>query len=123
MKQSVYHWYVQRLTAIVLIGLYGWFFFHLFTVDLSSYEAVLLWSRLPHNTFLLGIVFLLSAYHGGLGLQEIITDYVSKSPYNVLLKKFAWFFLGGLTALTLSSLTVIHAPHFMAAFLQSKERG
>lgn len=75
-KGGVYHWLLQRITAIVLIPLGLWFVgFFLFQVT-SSYEEAYV-AFLSPWTVTLAISFIIALfYHASLGMQVIWEDYV-----------------------------------------------
>lgn len=75
-KSGVHHWWVQRVTAIALIPLSIWFLFLMGTLVHASYPMVLATLGQPVNAFLLILFSLCLFWHGALGLQVIIEDYV-----------------------------------------------
>jgi succinate dehydrogenase / fumarate reductase membrane anchor subunit len=75
-KSGVHHWWLQRVTAVALVPLSIWFLFLMGGVLHADYPAVLGTIAKPvHAVFL--IVFVVCLFwHGALGLQVIIEDYV-----------------------------------------------
>jgi succinate dehydrogenase / fumarate reductase membrane anchor subunit len=75
-KSGVHHWWLQRVTAVALVPLSIWFLFLMGGVLHADYPAVLVTIAQPvHAVFL--IVFVVCLFwHGALGLQVIIEDYV-----------------------------------------------
>jgi succinate dehydrogenase / fumarate reductase membrane anchor subunit len=75
-KSGVHHWWLQRVTAVALVPLSIWFLFLMGGVLHADYPAVLGTIAQPvHAVFL--IVFVVCLFwHGALGLQVIIEDYV-----------------------------------------------
>lgn len=75
-KSGVHHWWLQRITAVALVPLTIWFLFFLGGLIGSGYAGVATAVAQPvHAVFL--IVLAVSLYwHGALGLQVIIEDYV-----------------------------------------------
>ncbi|SJM92239.1 Succinate dehydrogenase, hydrophobic membrane anchor protein [Crenothrix polyspora] len=76
-KNGTGHWWLQRVTAVLLIPL-SFFVIRLFDVCLTaSYQQTVDWFASPINT--IGIVAWLLAvfYHAALGLQVVIEDYVA----------------------------------------------
>lgn len=75
-KSGVHHWWVQRVTAIALIPLSIWFLFFLGALVHTSYPMVLATIAQPVPATLLIVLSLCLFWHGALGLQVIIEDYV-----------------------------------------------
>jgi succinate dehydrogenase / fumarate reductase membrane anchor subunit len=75
-KSGAHHWWLQRLTAIALIPLSIWFLFLLGALIHVDYQAVLASIAQPVHAILLIVLSLCIFWHGALGLQVIIEDYV-----------------------------------------------
>ncbi|WP_417276137.1 succinate dehydrogenase, hydrophobic membrane anchor protein [Castellaniella sp.] len=75
-KSGVHHWWLQRLTAIALIPLSIWFLFFLGALTPASYPTVLAEIAQPVHAIFLIVLSLCLFWHGALGLQVIIEDYV-----------------------------------------------
>lgn len=75
---GVHHWWVQRVTAIALIPLSIWFLFVLAGLvgSAAGYSGVLAAIGQPVHAVLLILLSVLIFWHGALGLQVIIEDYV-----------------------------------------------
>ena len=75
-KEGVAHWWVQRVTALLLIPLVIWFVAALLAHMGADYAGVIAWLHQPLTygimVVLLGAVF----WHATLGLQVVIEDYV-----------------------------------------------
>lgn len=83
---GTHHWFVQRVTAIVIAILYLWainFFVDIFREISPRIEI----ASKPHNFVLLIIFVLTSLWHGKLGMEVIIDDYIhcTKSRYICLI--------------------------------------
>jgi len=93
-KQGVAHWWSQRITAIALAPLSFWFLWVLVVNAGASHEEMRSLIAQPLNAVLL-ISFLYCAFwHGKLGLQVIIEDYVHHRPTEItllLVVKFSAF--------------------------------
>jgi succinate dehydrogenase / fumarate reductase, membrane anchor subunit len=79
-KEGVGHWWYQRLTAIALAPLsifFVWLVLHLLNADYSEIRATI---GQPVIAVLLMSFMLSLYYHGALGLQTIIEDYVHHRP-------------------------------------------
>lgn len=75
-KSGVHHWWLQRIIAIALIPLSIWFLFLMGALVSASYPIVLDTLAQPVHAFLLIVFVLCLFWHGALGLQVIIEDYV-----------------------------------------------
>jgi succinate dehydrogenase / fumarate reductase, membrane anchor subunit len=75
-KEGVAHWWMQRVTALLLIPLVIWFVAALLAHMGPDYAGVIAWLHQPLTyglmVVLLGAVF----WHATLGLQVVIEDYV-----------------------------------------------
>lgn len=71
------HFWVQRLTAIALIPLTIWFCFSLASMAGTTQENLAAWMRSPFNAALMILVIGVGLYHGKLGMQVILEDYVA----------------------------------------------
>lgn len=77
MKSVVSHWWMQRLTAVGLIPLSLWFLFMLVPHVREDYTQACAflktWLGIGPALLLTGCLF----YHGALGFQVILEDYIS----------------------------------------------
>lgn len=92
-KQGVHHFWVQRVSAVALIPLGLWFVFSiaLLAAKGASYEAVSHWVAAPSVAVTLALFLAAAFYHGALGLQVVIEDYVPQNGAKItllLLTKF-----------------------------------
>ncbi len=84
-KSGAGHWWWERLTAVALIPLCLWFVWlvlRLPHLDFASAHAVV---ATPWNTLLLILFTAIGFWHGQLGLQVIIEDYVHTRWIELLL--------------------------------------
>jgi succinate dehydrogenase / fumarate reductase membrane anchor subunit len=74
--EGSHHWWLQRITALALIPLSLWFMFSVVDHLGDDLESVTAWIARPYIAvlflFYLGIMF----YHGMLGMQVILEDYI-----------------------------------------------
>lgn len=70
------HWWMQRITAIVLVPLTMWLVVTLMSVAGKEREEVIICFSHPLTAIALGAVILGGIYHGLLGIQVILEDYV-----------------------------------------------
>ncbi|MBS0381097.1 MAG: succinate dehydrogenase, hydrophobic membrane anchor protein [Proteobacteria bacterium] len=75
-KTGVHHWWLQRVTAVALIPLSIWFLFLLGGMVQADYGAVMATIGKPVHAIFLIIFVVCLFWHGALGLQVIIEDYV-----------------------------------------------
>jgi succinate dehydrogenase / fumarate reductase, membrane anchor subunit len=102
-KHGVRHWLAQRISALFLLLLLPWLTFALISMAGATHtEAIAFLSR-PWNSTLLTLALLLLLYHGMLGLQVVIEDYVHQRALELVLH----FAVRGLTLLA-AALGVIH---------------
>lgn len=75
-KDGVGHWWIQRVTAVALIPLTTWLLLALALLGDSDYATLIAWVARPVNAILLIATALAVFWHGSLGLQVIIEDYI-----------------------------------------------
>jgi succinate dehydrogenase / fumarate reductase membrane anchor subunit len=73
---GVHHWWLQRITAVALIPLSIWCLFFLGGLMHADYPVVLAAIAQPVHAVLLIVLSACLFWHGALGLQVIIEDYV-----------------------------------------------
>ena len=96
-KEGVGHWWAQRLTALALVPLTLWFVGSLAVMTGAGYETVGAWISSPLVAGLLILLICATFYHGYLGLQVVIEDYVHHEGWKIallLLVKAASIVLG-----------------------------
>ena len=103
-KSGVHHFWMQRLTAVALIPLVIWFAVSLVMLSGADYGMARAWLSSPFVTVLLILTICIGLYHGQLGIQVVIEDYVHnegvKLALIVAVKFIAVFF--GLAAIVAS---------------------
>jgi succinate dehydrogenase / fumarate reductase membrane anchor subunit len=75
-KQGVHHWYMQRATALLLIGLVAWLLYAMYTLSGAGYDAALAFMDSPWNAACAVLLAVSGLYHAMLGMQVVIEDYV-----------------------------------------------
>jgi succinate dehydrogenase / fumarate reductase membrane anchor subunit len=82
---GVRHWWLQRLTAVVLVPVGLWLVISLLGLVSAPHEAARAWLASPGNAIaillLLGVGFL----HLALGLQVVVEDYVHDRRVSIAL--------------------------------------
>lgn len=95
-KEGVSHWWAQRLTAIALIPLTIWVVWFLLGLAGADYATVRAAIADPLQGGLLMVYLVCLFWHGQLGLQVVIEDYIHHRPIELFLQiavKFAAFLL------------------------------
>lgn len=75
-KDGVGHWWAQRISAIALTFLVSWVVYAASTLLPMSYATAIIFLDKPHNAILLFLLISSIFYHGFLGIQVVIEDYV-----------------------------------------------
>ncbi len=75
-KHGFAHWWMQRLTAVLLIPTGLFVLISLMKLDALTAVAVTAWMQSPMNSILLLLFLLTATYHGALGLQVVVEDYI-----------------------------------------------
>lgn len=75
-RSGVHHWVVQRISAVVLLLLLPWLAYAVICVGGSDYAAAAEFAARPWNAAFLLLTLLTLVYHGMLGMQVVIEDYV-----------------------------------------------
>lgn len=75
-KQGVEHWWAQRISALALVPLTVWFVVAIIRLAGADRALFVEWVRDPVAAVLLVLLLIATFYHGALGLQVVIEDYV-----------------------------------------------
>jgi succinate dehydrogenase / fumarate reductase membrane anchor subunit len=105
-KEGLRHWWGQRVTALLLIPLVIWFVIGLVIHTGADHAAVTDWLSDPVTYGLMLVLLGAAFWHGALGLQAVIEDYVHTEWQKVtlvLLSKLACLglFVAGYVSLTI----------------------
>lgn len=108
-KSGAHHWWLVKVTSVMLIPLTLWFFFSLMHIVATGgdYQMALDWVKKPYNSLLLVIFLGTNFYHAGLAGQEIIIDYVPNHKVQVPAALFYRLFCYGIGALSIFSVLYI----------------
>jgi succinate dehydrogenase membrane anchor subunit len=103
-KDGLHHWWAQRITAVALIPLVVWFAVSLIMMSGADYTVVRAWIGSPIVTVLLILTIVVGLYHGQLGMQVVVEDYIHsdgwKLAYIMLIRFIAVLFgLAGTVAI------------------------
>lgn len=71
------HWINQRISAVVLIFFSIWTLYFIAKISKSSIEDIIIIMKEPLNIFFSSTFVFFGLYHGALGMQVIIEDYIS----------------------------------------------
>ena len=100
-KEGVDHWWWQRLTSIALVPLTLWFAIAVIGLAGAERDAVADWLADPIPAVLFVLLLVAAFYHGALGLQVVIEDYVGNEAL-----RFALLIVMKLAAVVLAGLGV-----------------
>ena len=76
-KSGSSHWWLQRVTAVALIPLSFWQLKLMNLMFIAPFNETVTWLSAPINTACIVAWLLAVCYHGALGVQVVIEDYVS----------------------------------------------
>lgn len=83
---GVSHWWAQRFSAIMMIGLTIWLVWALLALAGSSHAEAVAWLSRPFHSSMAILFSVVAIYHSRLGLQVIIEDYVGHRGVQVALQ-------------------------------------
>jgi len=84
-KHGTEHWWAQRVTAVALIPLTLWFAASLIAMAGAEWETAYLWIASPAGAVPMILFLLAGLWHGKLGLQVVIEDYIHAEGVKVAL--------------------------------------
>jgi succinate dehydrogenase / fumarate reductase membrane anchor subunit len=96
-RSGTHHWWLQRVTSLGLCFVFIFLLYRLSFLPQLSYDNLYPWVRNPFNGTTLGLFMILGIYHGQLGLQTIMEDYIHSSGLKhliILMVKGVSFVLG-----------------------------
>ncbi|MGZ5052657.1 MAG: succinate dehydrogenase, hydrophobic membrane anchor protein [Methylobacter sp.] len=76
-KSGTGHWWMQRVTAVVLIPLSLWALKFLDLSLTAPYQQTVDWLASPVNTVCIAAWIIAVFYHAALGLQVVLEDYIA----------------------------------------------
>jgi succinate dehydrogenase / fumarate reductase membrane anchor subunit len=95
-KDGTEHWWQQRVSAVALLILGGWFLYSLMRIDSFTHPAMVEWVGRPFNSVMLLLLSVTLAWHSALGVQVVLEDYVH-GPFlkvvSLVANRFAHAFL------------------------------
>jgi len=75
-KDGTGHWWMQKLLSLALIPLTIWFVASVIALAGADYAAVTAWLANPVAAGLMILLVVATFYHGLLGVQAVVEDYV-----------------------------------------------
>jgi succinate dehydrogenase / fumarate reductase membrane anchor subunit len=97
-KSGTHHWWHQRITSVAMIFLGLWLVYAFVFQVPTDYQGAIMWIKFPIHAVLLMLTIFVGLYHGALGLQVIIEDYLH-TPWIKLFKLYAMKFLSVILAI------------------------
>lgn len=85
-KHGFGHWWMQRMTAVLLVPTGVFVLVSLLRLDALSAAAVVNWMSNPIHSIVLLLFTLTASYHGALGLQVVVEDYVGSHSWQLVLQ-------------------------------------
>ena len=98
-KEGVDHWWGLRVSSIALVPLTLWFVIAVIGLAGADLETVVLWLDNPVAAVLFVLLIATTFYHGALGMQVVIEDYVENEGAKfaaLIVMKLAAFLLAAL---------------------------
>ena len=96
------HYWSQRITAVVLVPLSLWLVSSLITLSSGDVDSLRLWLAHPAHAAALLLTLYAGFWHGQLGMQVVIEDYI----HTELTKHLVLIFTRGVAAFLAISATV-----------------
>lgn len=109
MKMATTHWWLQRLSAILLIPLTYWLLNFLRHCFQKNYFETVEWLAAPLNKIALCAWVMVVFYHAAVGVQVVLEDYVSNTQKRFLA---IWSANAVLASLALSAVVVLFSGFF-----------
>ncbi|TDR22475.1 succinate dehydrogenase, hydrophobic membrane anchor protein [Marinicella litoralis] len=85
-KHGFSHWWMQRMTAVLLVPTGLFVLISLLRLDALSAQSMVVWMQNPIHSIVLLLFTLTASYHGALGLQVVVEDYVSSHTWQLILQ-------------------------------------
>ncbi len=101
---GVQHFWRQRMSGALLGLLTIWFAYAVLGMVGASTAAVIFFFQHPINAILMSAFVLLCAYHGALGMREVIEDYVHGPGMKIFLMLLNRIFGFGIAAVSIVAL-------------------
>lgn len=109
-KHGTHHWWMQRTSAVGLVILGLWFLFSLYG-QTFTYNHMITWIQAPHRAIAMILLLSTGFYHGYLGLQVVIEDYVHHSTSRIIILWAAKFLCGAAAVAGIFSVIKLATGH------------
>lgn len=90
---GTYHWWHQRITALILALMGFWVFCFSWSVANQELSKIVNVIQKPYNIVMLALFILIGFYHAGLGMQVVIEDYIACRAIRLIFLLFMQIFL------------------------------
>lgn len=107
-KEGVAHWWAQRVTAVAMVPLVVWFVVNILR-GMHSELYILAFIGTPVNAVLALLLIGAALYHGMLGIQVVIEDYVHSKCRKLALLVLMQFVTIVTAVAAILAVIVIHA--------------
>src|SRR5579885_2880730 len=84
-KEGVNHWWAQRVSSLALVVLAAWFVIEIVAHLGADRAAMVAWLHQPIPAVMWVLLLIATFYHGALGLQVVIEDYVENEAVRLAL--------------------------------------
>lgn len=113
-KDGTHHWWMQRLTAILMIPLCIWFVASILYLAVNGGQSIGSWFSNPFHALASIVLFSAAFYHAKLGMQVVIEDYIHChcAKTAMLIANSFIFFIAGLA--TVLAVAKIHLSSMSA---------
>ena len=78
-KAGAHHWWLERLTSVALLVLFVWFIASVLRLPDLSYGTVREWLADPLAAVPMLLLVAVTFWHGKMGMQVVIEDYVHEA--------------------------------------------
>ncbi|KAA3639017.1 MAG: succinate dehydrogenase, hydrophobic membrane anchor protein [Proteobacteria bacterium] len=90
------HWWLQRMSAMLLLPTGLYLVWQFIALDSLLADAAIAWIQQPLNAGMLLLFVLSAAYHGALGIQVVLEDYVHHGGWLLTLRTLTYGVMIGL---------------------------
>lgn len=109
-KDGTHHWWMQRVTAAMLVPLTLWFVISLLSVTRADYGTFQYWLSHPFNAGMMVAMLATMFYHASLGMQVVYEDYVRPECRKIgaiLITNFILLVLGGISIVAVLKVALV----------------
>jgi succinate dehydrogenase / fumarate reductase membrane anchor subunit len=84
------HWWLQRMSALLLLPTGLYLLWQFIALDSLAAATAVNWIQQPINGGILLVFVLSAAYHGALGIQVVLEDYIHHSGWLLTLRSLTY---------------------------------